>query len=161
LLRAHRSAEFGEAELGEPGLGEMGDAEAAMLVALRCLILRHADVERPARAGIGVGSGRRMAVYRGMIEDDPGARFDLGRFAAASGVTRFQVIRDFKQVTGLTPSAFIRDRRVRAAGRLIQRGETLANAAMAAGFADQSHLTRAFKLARGFTPGMLRRALAG
>jgi AraC-like DNA-binding protein len=93
-----------------------------------------------------------------MVEDDPSGSFALARFARATGVTRFQVIRDFKQVTGFTPSAFVRDRRVQSASRLILEGETLANAAMSAGFADQSHLSRAFKLSHGFTPGMLRQA---
>lgn len=148
LMQAHRGAEPDHSSA----------AEAAMLLALRRLIVRHADGARPARARTHAGSARRVAVYRGMIEDDPAGSFELARFANATGVTRFQVIRDFKQVTGFTPSGFIRDRRVLAASRSIQGGETLVDAAMAAGFADQSHLTRAFKRAHGFTPGSLRRA---
>jgi AraC-like DNA-binding protein len=150
LAQAHRSAED----------GDPAAAEATMLLALRRLIVCHADASRPARARIHAGSSRRVALYRQMIEGDPADGFDLARLAGASGVTRFQVIRDFKQITDLTPAAFIRDRRVRLAGRLIEAGETLANAATAAGFADQSHLSRAFKAANGFTPGTLRHAFA-
>ncbi len=95
---------------------------------------------------------------RELVASDPGSRHDLARLAAATGVGRFQVIRDFREVTGLTPTAFIRDHRVRLAERLIRAGETLAGAALAAGFADQSHLSRAFKRAHGFTPGSLARA---
>ncbi|HEX3349496.1 MAG TPA: AraC family transcriptional regulator [Acetobacteraceae bacterium] len=150
LAAAHRTAEAGDTLA----------AEAAMLDALRRLILCHGDVGRPGRAHTHVGSRRRMAVYREMIEADAAGRFALADFAVTAEVSRFQVIRDFRQVTGFTPSAFVRDRRVRAAGRLIQEGETLADAAVGAGFADQSHLTRAFKLSHGFTPGVLRKAFA-
>jgi AraC-like DNA-binding protein len=150
LAQAHRLAEHGDTVA----------AEAALLLALRRLILGHADARRPERARTHPGSARRMATYRAMIEGDPADNFALARFADAASVTRFQVIRDFKQVTGLTPASFVRDRRVRSAGRLIEDGATLATAAMASGFADQSHMSRAFKVSRGFTPGTLRRAFA-
>jgi AraC-like DNA-binding protein len=150
LARAHRSAE----------LGDKVDAEATMLVALGRLITGYADRSHRVRVRTGVGVARRMAIYRDMIEGDLAGSFELAHFAVATGVTRFQVIRDFKQETGLTPSAFIRDRRVLRASRMIQTGETLANASIAAGFADQSHLSRAFKRARGFTPGVLRQVFA-
>jgi AraC-like DNA-binding protein len=101
-----------------------------------------------------------MAVYREIIERDPTGRFELSRFARATNVTRFQVIRDFKQVTGFTPAAFILDRRVRLATRLIEGGEMLANAALSAELADQSHFSRAFKLSHGFTSRILRQASA-
>jgi AraC-like DNA-binding protein len=95
------------------------------------------------------------------IERDPIGRFELSRFARATNVTRFQVIRDFEQVTGFTPAAFVRDRRVRLASRLIEGGEMLANAALSAGSADQSHFSRAFKLSHGSTSTILRQAVRG
>ena len=47
------------------------------------------------------------------------------------------------------------------AGRLVQSEESLASLALAAGFADQSHLTRAFKCHSGLTPQAYRRAAIG
>jgi AraC-like DNA-binding protein len=48
---------------------------------------------------------------------------------------------------------------------MMAEGETLAEVAVATGFADQSHLTRHFKKAFGMTPGgwaaMLGREMAG
>ena len=149
LARAHRCAEQGDAAA----------AEATMLLSLRDLIICHADGDHAGAACTVTGSARRVATYRSMIEADIAAAWDLHRLAHATGVTRFQVIRDFKQVTGLTPSAFIRDHRVRLAGDLIRQGDSLANAAQTAGFADQSHFSRAFKLSHGVTPGSLRRAV--
>ncbi len=150
LARAHGDAESGDIEA----------SETSMLLALRRLILAHADGRPTTPRRAPGGAARRVALCRELIEGDPAARCDLARLAAVSGVGRFQVIRDFREVTGLTPAAFIRDRRIRLAQRLIGAGETLAGAALAAGFADQSHLSRAFRLAHGFTPGSLARAAA-
>ncbi|MBN8941987.1 MAG: AraC family transcriptional regulator [Rhizobiales bacterium] len=132
-------------------------AETSMLVALRQLILRHGGDGRPEPIE-GSGSQRRLALYEQVIEDNLASELDLQRLALAAGVTRFQVIRDFKKVAGLTPAAFIRDRRLRHANRLIADGASLADAAFAAGFADQSHLSRTFRAMHGITPGMFRRA---
>jgi AraC-like DNA-binding protein len=44
-------------------------------------------------------------------------------------------------------------RRLDRAKRLIRAGTTLAEVAVASGFADQSHLTRHFKKAYGLSPG--------
>jgi AraC-like DNA-binding protein len=132
-------------------------AEASLLVALRHLILRHTDrVPRPEQVDDS-GSRRRLPLYEEVIERNLASDLDLRRLGEAAGVTRFQVIRDFKKAAGVTPSAFIRDRRLRRAGLLIEQGAPLALAAVEAGFADQSHLTRTFRAMLGITPGMLQR----
>lgn len=133
-------------------------AEASLLTALRRLILQHGDSDRPAEPRDRSGSRRRFSRYEQMIEDNLAHELDLQGFATAAGVTRFQVIRDFKKLTGSTPAVFIRDRRLRRANRLIQEGLSLADAAFAAGFSDQSHLSRSFRAVHGITPGMFRRA---
>jgi AraC-like DNA-binding protein len=133
-------------------------AEASLLSALRRLILRHGDTDRPAEPLNRSGAQRRFARYEEVIEDNLAEDLDLQALAAAAGVTRFQVIRDFKKLTGSTPATFIRDRRLRRANRMIQQGASLADAAFAAGFADQSHLSRSFRAVHGITPGMFRRA---
>lgn len=133
-------------------------AEASLLSALRHLILRHGDAGRPAEPLDGSGVQRRFSRYREMIEAGLAGELDLQGLAATAGVTRFQVIRDFKKITGSTPAAYIRDRRLRRANRLIREGASLADAAFAAGFSDQSHLSRSFRAAHGITPGMFRRA---
>lgn len=133
-------------------------AEGTMLAALRRLILRHGNWgDRPEQVEAS-GAALRFSLYEQTIEDNLAGALDLQRLADASRVTRFQVIRDFRKVAGLTPAAFIRDRRLRRANHLIEQGESLVDAAVAAGFADQSHLSRTFRAAHGITPGMFRRA---
>jgi AraC-like DNA-binding protein len=94
-----------------------------------------------------------IAHAKALLDDDPAAATTLTDLAAASGLSRFQVVRAFSQVTGMTPHAYLVQRRIRAVRRMIAKGTPLADAAFAGGFADQSHMTRAFVRAYGITPG--------
>jgi len=87
------------------------------------------------------------------IDDDPSSPVTLAELAEASGVSRFQLIRGFAKAIGLTPHAYLVQRRIEMARRLILAGELLAAAAAAAGFADQSHMTRIFVRKYGLSPG--------
>jgi AraC-like DNA-binding protein len=151
LAAAHRDA--GDA-------GEAIMAEASMLAALRLLLLRHAGAAGPGREHIpSQGARRRVAAYADLIDSKlADGAVTLASLAEAVGVTRFQVVRDVKRETGLTPGTFVRILRLRRAARLIEDGEALADAAAAAGFADQSHLTRAFRAVHGFTPRTFQRS---
>ena len=148
LWRAHQAAEGDDPD----------QAEFAMLVALRGLIMRYADSGGGAEADDRSGARRRFALYADAVDPKQGGSSDLRRLAQLANVTRFQVIRDFKRVTGLTPGAYTRNRRLRLAGRLIEQGAPIVEAALAAGFADQSHLSRSFRSTHGITPRMYRRA---
>jgi AraC-like DNA-binding protein len=67
-------------------------------------------------------------------------------------MSRFQLLRAFALEIGLPPHAYRVQRRVVLARQWIARGVSLADAAAAAGFADQSHMTRAFVRLLGVTP---------
>lgn len=88
-----------------------------------------------------------------MIDDDPTAAITLADLAAEAGLSRFQLVRNFAKSVGLTPHAYIVQRRIDLARRLIGEGMPLAEAAFAAGFADQSHMTRIFVSKYGLSPG--------
>jgi AraC-like DNA-binding protein len=133
-------------------------AEAAMLEALRHLLLGYSDRHRQVQPRERSGAAQRFAVYREVIDAEIAHDLNLQHLATAARVTRFQVIRDFKSMTGLTPGAYIRNQRFRLACRLIEQGSPLAEAAAEAGFADQSHLSRVFRRSQGITPGMFRHA---
>lgn len=76
----------------------------------------------------------------------------LDELARPAGLTHFQLIGLFKRATGLTPHAFLVQLRLNAACRHLKRGMPLTEAALAAGFCDQSALTRHFKRSFGITP---------
>lgn len=76
----------------------------------------------------------------------------LDELAHAAGLTRFQLIGLFKRAVGLTPHAYLVHIRLNAACRLLKRGFPLVESALAAGFCDQSALTKHFKRCYGITP---------
>lgn len=77
---------------------------------------------------------------------------ELGELADAAGLTSFQLIGLFKRTVGLTPHAYLIHIRLNAARGLLARGYPLAESAQAAGFCDQSALTKHFKRCYGITP---------
>ncbi|RBL81762.1 AraC family transcriptional regulator, partial [Streptomyces cavourensis] len=96
----------------------------------------------------------------GLINDAPAAALSLADLAHASGLSRFQVLRAFSRATGMTPHAYQLQRRLLLARSLLRQGTALAEAAAAAGFADQSHMTRLFARAYGVSPGRYAQAVA-
>jgi len=81
----------------------------------------------------------------------------LSELAAEIGVTPVQVARAFRARYGVSVGEYGRRIRVEWAAAEIARGDrTLAEIAVEAGFADQSHFTRLFKRYLGTTPGQYR-----
>jgi AraC-like DNA-binding protein len=94
------------------------------------------------------------------LDSAPDTAVSLAELAALAGVSRFQLLRGFAREIGITPHAYLVQRRVLLARRFLASGETPAQAAIRAGFADQSHMTRAFIRQLGITPGRYRAAVA-
>jgi AraC-like DNA-binding protein len=84
----------------------------------------------------------------------------LAELAAQSGISRFQLLRSFTREVGITPHAYLVQRRVRHARQLLADGQPPVQAALEAGFADQSHMTRAFARQLGITPSRYQAAVA-
>jgi AraC-like DNA-binding protein len=97
--------------------------------------------------------GGRLSRVRERIDDAPARPHSLTDLAEMAGLSRYQAVRGFARLTGLTPHAYVMQRRLDTARSLIRQGSTLADAAIEAGFADQSHMHRIFVARHGFTPG--------
>jgi AraC-like DNA-binding protein len=72
---------------------------------------------------------------------------------AETGLDRYALARGFRIRFGTSPHRYLIGRRLERARAEIARGVSLADAAYAAGFADQSHMTRHFKARFGLPPG--------
>ena len=73
-----------------------------------------------------------------------------------TGWSRRHVTERFRRQLGITPKAYARLLRFQHATDLLGQdrpGRSLADVAMAAGYYDQSHLTRDFAALAGMTPG--------
>ena len=73
-----------------------------------------------------------------------------------TGLSRFELARQFRRRLGTSPHHYAVMRRLDRAKRQIAANVSLAEAAAASGFADQSHMTRQFTRAYGVSPGQWR-----
>jgi AraC-like DNA-binding protein len=128
--------------------------EEAMLRTLMLVFGRYGAQPSPPIAGASPSVAKALR----RLDEAPEAAVSLGDLAALSGVSRFQLLRGFARQVGTTPHAYLLQRRVRAAQRLLTAGRTPAEAAAESGFADQSHMTRAFVRQLGVTPARYRAA---
>ena len=84
----------------------------------------------------------------------------LAELAKECGVHPSHMARSFRLRYGRSIGAYVRELRVSRAKELLassSKPASLADVALACGFADQSHLTRVFRRLEGFTPGRYRR----
>jgi AraC family transcriptional regulator len=91
---------------------------------------------------------------------DPGQVGSLSELATAVGVHPVTLARDFRKAYGCSVGAYLRWLRVaRAARQLAESDAPLAEIALAAGFADQSHFSNVFRRETGLSPSAFRRAV--
>ncbi|HYX68657.1 MAG TPA: helix-turn-helix transcriptional regulator, partial [Terriglobales bacterium] len=97
---------------------------------------------------------RWLADAHDSLQEDFRAPQRLELLAARAGVHPAHLARSFRRHYGCTIGEFVRRRRVGFACEQLLSGErSLAEIALAAGFASQAHLSRVFKLLTGMTPG--------
>jgi AraC family transcriptional regulator len=78
--------------------------------------------------------------------------------AATAELSLYHFARTFKQSEGMTPHAFVLERRIAKARKLLTETDLpLSEIAFTLGFADQSHLARRFRQMVGMSPGQFRR----
>jgi len=128
-------------------IDDLGRTEIAIAVA---------DLLGCASASVGAGCSsldlRALIRVRDLIVANPTTQHSAAALEAASGLDRWTIARQFRAAFGTSPRRFRTMRQLEAARRLMQCGQSLATAALGAGFADQSHMSRMFKCAYGMTP---------
>jgi AraC-like DNA-binding protein len=103
-----------------------------------------------AQGGLSPGAMRRVREY---VEVHLGESVDLSTLAGVAGLSVHHFARQFKQSAGVTPHAYLTQKRVeRARKMLVQTDLPLAEIAFTVGFFDQGHLARHFRHMLGTTP---------
>jgi AraC-like DNA-binding protein len=74
-----------------------------------------------------------------------------------TGLDRYSLSRQFRKTFGTSPYRYLTMRRLDQVRGDIAAGASLVDAAVRAGFSDQSHMTRRFKAGYGISPGQWRR----
>ena len=147
LLRAHRAFAADEAGIAL----EVPVVEA--VAGLRPHLRPFPGASRRNRA-------EHAAVRRAvaLLREHWNQKVDLFELSGAAKLSRFELVRRFREQVGLPPHAFQLDLRINEARRLLTAGRSPTEVALICGFADQPHLTRMFKRAVGVTPGEYARA---
>jgi AraC-like DNA-binding protein len=97
---------------------------------------------------------------RARIAAAPAIRCGAVELERVSGLDRWTLARQFRAAFGTSPSRFRTLRQLDLVRQALRGGVSLSTAALDAGFADQSHMSRQFKRAYGRTPGAWVSALA-
>ena len=108
----------------------------------------------------GFGRAAWLERAREYVEEHFPMRITLAELARHSGVHPVHLAQAFRNRYGMSVGAYVRRVRVeRARQQLAADSSTISQVALAAGFTDQSHLTRVFRMHTGTTPARFRKAL--
>jgi AraC-like DNA-binding protein len=127
-------------------------------LALDALVLRLAEGLLEADPdGLAAGPPRRLdqaalARARAFL-DSRRAIVRSAELEAVTGLSRYELARQFRALYGTSPYRYSLLRRLDFARDRLRGGMPLVEVALTAGFADQAHFTRMFRSAFGVTPG--------
>jgi AraC family transcriptional regulator len=129
-------------------------AESAAQFITTHLLVRHAGVRAPTDPSRDVLRMRRVHDYMRAHVGDPLTLTELGKVAC---VSRFHLIRMFKQVYGETPHQRLLKLRIQEASRRLRKSdEDIAKIAADCGFSSPAHFAAAFRKHVGVTPSAYR-----
>jgi AraC-like DNA-binding protein len=134
------------ADIDDP-ISELSCAEIAVAVA-DCL-LSFSDSPDRRRAMVDIRAVEQVREYLAAHAREQTPASTLEKIA---GIDRFTITRHFRWAFGTSPDRYRTMRRLALAQAAIESGQSLAQVAAEAGFADQSHMTRHFKRTYGLTP---------
>lgn len=86
------------------------------------------------------------------IEEHLTEQLSLEKLAEEAQLSKYQLIRLFRKEQDTTPWKFLVGKRIDKAKELLEAGWSPGQAAVEAGFYDQSHLSKVFREATGQTP---------
>lgn len=124
--------------------------EEAVIALLARLPRQHAPLDRAGNNSLLV---RRV---QQQLLDDLSQPLTLDMLAQQAGITPAHLVRHFHQACGLPPLAWQMQQRMAEARRQLRAGQSIIEVALATGFADQAHFSKAFSRFCGMTPGRYR-----
>lgn len=131
--------------------------QLALAVVAHCALTYGGCDPRPRKIRGGL-SNAQVEQAKAFLAEHLGGDILLADVARVTGLSRGHFIRAFALTTGITPHRWLQRHRVeKAKSLLLESNVTIAEIALACGFADQSHLTRSMKLLLGINPAALRK----
>ena len=133
----------------------------ALSSVLLVLIVR-AYLEQGGEAPLGgILNGLRDKRLRQLIQivvSHPEDEWNIEKMTALANLSRAQLMRLFKQQTGISPHSFVNLIRLRQAAVLLrQTADSILSVALNVGFQSETHFGKAFKKQYGISPGQYRK----
>jgi AraC-like DNA-binding protein len=97
-----------------------------------------------------------LARARAFLDTETTRVIRSSELEALTGLTRYDLARQFRAAFGTSPYRYSLLRRLDSAREQLRRSGSLADVGLASGFADQAHFSRMFKSAVGLTPARYR-----
>jgi AraC-like DNA-binding protein len=89
---------------------------------------------------------------REKLLDEVSEQHELEDLAKEVGMSRYQLLRAFKNQYGLPPYAYLLDERIKRSKTMLKMGDSISEVAHSLGFSDQAHFQRQFKKRLAVTP---------
>jgi len=122
------------------------------------LLADHTGVPNPVQPIVGGLSPKVLQRAIGRLRSDSDTDVSLATLAADAGLSRFHFCRAFKESTGLSPHAWLRQYRLEQAMTMLRdTDEAVVSVAMALGYTSQTAFAAAFRRLTGETPSDWRR----
>lgn len=90
------------------------------------------------------------------IEEHFSEAVSLEQLCNLTGLSKSSLLRGFTKSKGMTPYRYLQSVRIGAAKKMLEKGESLIDTALMAGFTDQSHFSKYFNMFIGLAPGAYR-----
>ena len=153
--QVERLAEMIAAEVAAPTQDDL--VPQALAIAAVGMILGLPPRTGPARSQGGLTPAQMRRVTE-LMRTALQRKLSVAELAAAAGLSESWFAHAFRTTTGNSPARHLARLRIEEAQRLLSdEKRSIGEVAMATGFADQAHFTRAFRAATGTTPAAWRR----
>jgi AraC family transcriptional regulator len=123
---------------------------------LNRIVVRHATRSISKEAFSEMLSSTKIRRIADYVDANLSGELRLLELATVAGFSRAHFARAFKNMMGMSPHAYVTQRRLARALDLVRKRDmSIAEIAQDCGFADQAHLSRSFKTYYGMSPSLI------
>lgn len=149
------------AEAEQQGMGGGLYVEAIATQMSVHLLRKYSSISYRQSAHVGGLSDQQVRRVADYIEEHLDTPLSLDQLALVAGVSTWHFLRQFRMRFNRAPHAYVIERRIDRAKRLLLRGALpIKEISAACGFSDQAHMTRLFRRHLGVTPAAVRSSVA-
>ena len=105
-----------------------------------------------------VAQTERVIKAKQFIDKNYGLEIDLDTIAAAVNSSKFHLNREFKRHYGITPSHYLKDKRILEAKKLLSESSTVTHTCFTVGYDSLSTFSMLFRRCTGFSPRVFKKS---